>query len=155
MSLILRTETVLLVYYTHMMLYFDLITAGLPESQNNVARRKIWEQGGVCGGLYFPWSPQGTSLASTRILQVPAPGMERGRRDQWKLSLLSDLKPGEGREKGFWFGSQLQVRAAEDAGSHSACDALLQLTLNESPGKAPPCLPPHEFNFFLGGKELF
>lgn len=124
---ILRTESVLLVYYTHMMLYFDLITAGLPESQDNVAQRKIWEQGGVCGGMYFPWSPQGTSLASSRILKVPALGTERARRDQWKLSLLSDLE----QEKGFWFGSQLQVGAAEDAGSRSACDALLQLTLNE------------------------
>lgn len=141
MSSILRTETVLLVYYTHMMLYFDLITAGLPESQNNVAQRKIWEQGGVWGGMYFPWPPQGTSLASTRILQVPAPGTERGRRDQWKLSLLSDLKPGEGQEKGFWFGSQLPVGAAEDAGSHSACDALLQLTLNESFSRESSSLP--------------
>lgn len=78
--------------------------------------------------MYFSWSPQGTSLASMRILQATA----RGRRDRWGLSLLSDSKPGEGGEKGFWFGSQLRAGAAEDTGSHSACDALLQLTLNES-----------------------
>lgn len=138
MSLILRTETVLFVYYTHMMLYFDLITTGLPESQNNVAQRKMWEQGGVCGGMYFPWPPQGTSLSSTRIPQVPAPGTERERRDQWKLS---DSKPGEGQEKGFWFGSQLHAGAAEDARSHSACDALLQLTLNESFSRESSSLP--------------
>lgn len=102
--------------------------------------------------MYFSWSPQGSSLASMRILQVTALGTERGRRDQWGLGLLSDSKPGQGGEEGFWFGSQLQVGAAEDTGPHSACDALLQLTLNESfSGKAPPCLPPHEFNFFLAG----
>lgn len=95
----------------------------------------MWE------GMYFPWSPRGTSLASRRILQVPALGMERGRRDQWGLSLLSDLRPGEGGEKGFWFGSQLQLGAAEDAGSHSACDALLQLTLNESFSREGSSLP--------------
>lgn len=55
--------------------------------------------------MYFPWCPQGTSHASMRILQVPALGTEMERRDQWGLSLLSDLRPGEGGEKGFWFGS--------------------------------------------------
>lgn len=75
MSLILRTETVLLDYYTHTMLYFDLITAGLPESHQG----KSGSRGECWGGMYFPWFPQGTSLASTRILQVPAsPGHGEG-----------------------------------------------------------------------------
>lgn len=76
MLLILRTETVLLIYYTHTMLYFDLITAGLPESQERKCRSR-----GECVGVYFPWCPQGTSLASMRILQVPALGTERRRRE--------------------------------------------------------------------------
>lgn len=102
-------------------------------------------------GFISPGLPPGTSLVSMRILQVPALGTESGRRDQWKLSLLSGLKPGEGGEKGFWFGSQLQVGAAEGTESHSACDTLLQLTLNEA--ELPAFLL--EFDLFLAGKELF
>lgn len=89
-----------------------------------MTQRKIWEQGEMWEGFISPGPPQGTSLASMRILPVPALGTERGRRDQGRLSFLSGLKPGEGGEKGFWFGSQLQVGAAEDTGSHSACDTF-------------------------------
>lgn len=106
-------------------------------------------------GTYFSWSPQGTSLASMRILQATALSTERGTRDQWGLSLLGDSKPGEGEEKGFWFGSQLRVGAAEDAGSHSACDTLLRLTLNESFSGEGSSLPSSSrVSFFLAGKEL-
>lgn len=139
MSLILRTETVLWGYYTHTMLYFDLITAGLPESHPGKSRSR-GEFGG--GGYISPGPPRAHPLLPQGSCRCqPALGTERGRRDQWRLSLLSDLRPGEGGQKGFWFGSQLQLGAAEDAGSHSACDTLLQLTLNESFSREGSSLP--------------
>lgn len=105
MLIILRPGTVLLVHYTHTKLCFDLVTAELPESQENVAPRKIWE---VFGGDVFFLVPPGHIPC---FQEDPAGHRERGRRDQWILSLLSDLKPGEGGEKGFWLG-QLRTPGA-------------------------------------------